>query len=55
MTWNELKVAMRKRFIHDHYYRDLHNKLQVLIQGLKFVDEYYKEMEIAMIRANVGE
>jgi hypothetical protein len=30
-------------------------KLQRLIQGSKSVDEYYKEMEVAMIRANVEE
>ena len=53
MTWNEMKVVMRKRFILNHYYRDLYNKLQGLIQGSKSIDEYYKEMEIAMIRANV--
>jgi hypothetical protein len=28
---------------------------QNLIQGSKSVDEYYKEMEVAMIRANVEE
>jgi hypothetical protein len=37
----------------NHYYRDLYLKLQALNQGYKRVDEYYKEMEIAMIRANV--
>ena len=30
-------------------------KLQLLKQGTKLVEEYYKEMEIAMIRANVIE
>ena len=51
MTWNE----MRKRFIPNHYYPDFHNKLQGLIQGSNSVDEYYKEMEITMIRVNVEE
>jgi len=37
----------------NHYYRDLYLKLQGLNQGYKTVDEYHKEMEIAMIRANV--
>ena len=42
MTWNEIKVVMRKRFVPNHYYRDFHNKLQGLIQGSKSVNEYYK-------------
>ena len=39
----------------NHYYRDLYLKLQGLNQGYKTVDEYHKEMEIAMIRASVVE
>ena len=46
---------MRKRFIPNHYYRDLHRKLQGLVQGSMSVEDYYKEMEIAMIRANIEE
>src|SRR5262249_12896043 len=44
-----------KRFVPSHYYRELYNKLQTLQQGNRSVDEYYKEMEVAMIRANVEE
>ncbi|XP_035542985.1 uncharacterized protein LOC118346088, partial [Juglans regia] len=54
-TWEEMKMLMRKRFVPSHYYRRLYQKLQRLIQGSKSVDEYYKEMEVAMIRANVEE
>jgi hypothetical protein len=50
-----MKVLMRRRFVPNHYYRDLYLKLQGLNQGYKTVDEYHKEMEIAMIRANVVE
>jgi D-ribose pyranose/furanose isomerase RbsD len=50
-----MKVLMRRRFVLNHYYRDLYLKLQGLNQGYKTVDEYHKEMEIAMIRANVVE
>jgi len=38
-----------------YYGRDLHNKLQILIQGNMSVDEYYKEMEISLIRAQIEE
>ena len=38
-----------------HYRRDLFDKLQNLKQGSLSVEEYYKEMEKAMIRANVYE
>ncbi|XP_062114134.1 uncharacterized protein LOC133825167 [Humulus lupulus] len=54
-TWEEMKILMRKRFVPSHYYRGLYQKLQRLNQGSKSVDEYYKEMEVAMIRANVEE
>ncbi|KAL5570316.1 hypothetical protein UlMin_026891 [Ulmus minor] len=54
-TWEEMKMLMRKRFVPSHYYRGLYQKLQRLIQGSKSVDEYYKEMEVATIRANVEE
>ena len=39
----------------NHYYRDLYLKLQSLNQDYKTVDEYHKEIDIAMIRANVNE
>jgi hypothetical protein len=54
-TWEEMKMLMRKRFVPSHYYRGLYQKLQNLRQGSKSVDDYYKEMEVAMIRANVEE
>ncbi|XP_038973002.1 uncharacterized protein LOC120105029 [Phoenix dactylifera] len=54
-AWDEMKAVMRKRFVPSHYYRDLHRKLQSLTQGSMSVEDYYKEMEIAMIRANVEE
>ncbi|XP_074570603.1 uncharacterized protein LOC141827283 [Curcuma longa] len=54
-TWDEMKTLMRRRFVPSHYHRELHNKLQRLIQGSRSVDEYYKEMEVALIRANIVE
>jgi hypothetical protein len=54
-TWTEMKREMRARFVPKHYKRDLFDKLQNLKQGSKYVEEYYKEMEQAMIRAHVRE
>ena len=46
---------MRRRFIPSHYYRELHQRLQTLTQGSMSVEEYHKEMEILIIKANVEE
>lgn len=54
-TWDDRKAIMRRRYVPNHYYRQLHNKLQRLVQGSKSVDEYYKYMEVAMSRDNVQE
>ena len=48
-TWDEMKTIMRRRFIPSYYHRELYNKLQRLTQGSKSVDDYNKEMEVAMI------
>ncbi|RDX62635.1 hypothetical protein CR513_59010, partial [Mucuna pruriens] len=53
--WEDMKSIMRKRFISNHYHRDLRRKLQCLTQGSMSVQNYYKEMKIAMTRANVKE
>ena len=50
-----MKALMRKRFVPSYYYQELYQKLQSLRQGNRSVDEYYKEIEIAKIRANVEE
>ena len=54
-TWDDLKALMRRRFIPGHNHRDLFQRLQSLTQGSKSVEDYHKEMEVAMIRANVEE
>jgi hypothetical protein len=54
-TWGELNAIMRRRFVPSHFYRDLYQKLQNLTQGSRSVEDYHKEMEVAMIRANVEE
>ena len=50
-----MKDVMQARIVPTYYNRDLFKKLQLLKQGTKSIEEYYKEMGIAMIRANVME
>ena len=54
-TWKEMKRLMRRRFVPSHFRGDLHSELQRLTQGSKSVDEYHKEMEVDLIRANINE
>ena len=54
-TWRGMKEFMRRRFVPEHYKRDMYNKLQRLSQGNMSVDEYYKEMELLMIRTGTTE
>ena len=54
-TWEDMKFVMRKRFVPSYYHRELRNKLQRLVQGSKSVEGYFKETEMALIRANVEE
>ena len=44
-----------KRYVPKHYYQELFNRLQMITQGNKSVEEYQKELEVAMIKANVNE
>ena len=48
-------MIMRRRFVPDHYHRDLQHKLRRLLQGTKSVEDYHQEMEILMIKADVNE
>ena len=54
-TWEEMKRVMRKRFVSTYYYRELYKKLQKLRQGNHSVEEYFKEMKVAMARENIEE
>jgi hypothetical protein len=53
-TWAEMKREMGARFVPRHHHCDLFDKLQLKQRSLS-VDEYYKQMEKALIRANVYE
>ena len=52
-TWGEMKRVMKRRVITSHYYRELYQHLQNLTQGSKSVEDYHKEMKIAMIKTNI--
>jgi len=52
-TWDEMKSLMKRRFMPNHLYRELYQRLQSLSHNTKSVDEYFKEIELAMIRSNV--
>ncbi|XP_019056297.1 PREDICTED: LOW QUALITY PROTEIN: uncharacterized protein LOC109116034 [Tarenaya hassleriana] len=54
-AWDDMKAVMRRRFVPNHYHREVLQRLRRLVQGNRSVEEYYKEMEILMIRANVDE
>ena len=54
-TWEELKTIMKKRYVPKHNYTELFNRLQMITQGSKSAKRYQKELEVAMIRANVNE
>ena len=47
--WEQMKSLMRRRFVPSNYYKELYQILQSLSQGINRVDEYFKEMELAMI------
>jgi len=46
---------MRRRYVTSYYHREFLSKLQSLTQGSKSVEEYHKDMEMALIRANLHE
>ncbi|RDY01359.1 hypothetical protein CR513_15324, partial [Mucuna pruriens] len=53
--WRDLKRLIRERFVPSSYIRDLHIKLQRLHQGPFSVEEYHKEMEMDLLRAQIKE
>ncbi|XP_048228809.1 uncharacterized protein LOC125369769 [Ricinus communis] len=54
-SWIALKTIMRRRFVPRHYHRELHQRLQSLRQGTRSVEDFYKEMEMLMNRADLDE
>ncbi|RDY01177.1 hypothetical protein CR513_15532, partial [Mucuna pruriens] len=54
-SWDELKREMSERFVPSFYTRDLFVKLQRMYLGPKCVEEYFKAIEVTLIRAQVVE
>jgi hypothetical protein len=54
-TWEELKVAIRDRFVPPSYHRDLRKKLMRLEQGDKSIQDYYGELQKGLMRCSVVE
>jgi hypothetical protein len=54
-TWEGMKQVMRRRFVPSSHQRDLRNRLQMLKQGKRYVDEYFKEMELLLVRTGIIE
>ncbi|XP_051120410.1 uncharacterized protein LOC127244115 [Andrographis paniculata] len=52
-TLPRLKEIMRRHFVPQNYERDMNIKLQSLVQGSKSVEEYFKELEILMMRLDI--
>ena len=50
-----MRRVMRKRYVSTSYSRTMRQKLQRLSQGSLTVEEYYKEMDMALMRANIEE
>ena len=50
-----MKEVMRHRFVPSYYERQLYKRLQGLTQGSRTVEEYYKEMEVLLIRTRTRE
>ena len=54
-TWEEMRSLMRKRFVPSYYSKALYRRLQALTQGSMSIEDYYKEMEMAIMKANLRE
>ena len=46
---------MGRRFVPEHYHKDVYQKLQGLQQGNRSVEDFYKELEMLLTRADVEE
>jgi len=55
VSWEDLKLCMRARFVPPHYRKELLLKLQRLQQGTQSVDAYFKELETTLTKVDMHE
>jgi len=55
VSWDDLKACMRDRFVPPHFRKDLLLKLQRLHQGTLSVDDYFKELDMLLIKVDMHE
>ena len=48
-TWEQLKVAMKERFVSPYSKKEILNKLQILTQRNRTAKEYVQEMEVTLM------
>ncbi|RDX72826.1 hypothetical protein CR513_47643, partial [Mucuna pruriens] len=54
-TWLDLRKEIKTRFVLVSYTRNLYNRLHRMYHGSKSIEEYYKDIEVTLMRANVLE
>jgi len=55
VSWEDLKLCMRARFIPPHYRKELLLKLQRLQHGTQSVDDYFEELETTLTKVDMHE
>ena len=55
MSWPKTKRALRRKFVTPTYTEQLLHQLKNTTQASKSIDEYFKEMKIALRRAGMDE
>jgi hypothetical protein len=54
-SWELCKILIRSKFVPLHYYNELYQRLHVLQQGNKSVEDFHKELEVILMKANIVE
>ena len=55
VSWEDLRLCIRARFVPPHYRKELFLKLQWLQQGTQSADAYFKELETILTKVDMHE